>query len=68
MLIKLLQKLKQRVIKIKSTRFIKQMIYKLSSLMYHSFRIPKHGTSNTIDNIWLNYFYNVHEFLSQILF
>ena len=28
--------------------------------MYHSFRIPRHGMSNTIDNIELNSFYALY--------
>ena len=31
--------------------------------MYHSFKIPRHGTSNTINNIGLNSFHSVYELL-----
>ena len=36
--------------------------------MYHSFRIPRHGSSNTINNIGLNSSHSVYEYLFQILF
>jgi hypothetical protein len=49
----------------KSTHFIKQKIYKLSCLMYHSFRIPRHGMSNTINNIGLNSFHSVTSLKQQ---